>query len=1588
LSLNNAHEGYAYQDLLSAYFILDELIKGNKNSSFTIDKKNIDNDRFDDLVITNGSHIQRKQIKYSNDITAKELSKDDLSNDSNYKLAIYQLYETWQQLKSTDTEFRLCLAWEEPTEAKIVKVLEPISDSYSSFSNIQTKLFKINLDALWEKNPEKFNQWTSLKNYVRDNKVNRNDFNDFCNELIIEVELPKASLNFSAPSTLENILIEQAEKIGIGYYPNDDVYITDFLERLSKKIGEYRAKSLEVSLEKVLTDLRVKTDFGNIEQKFELNQAVNLKSDDKFINFQKQIEVNKKTIVLGEPGSGKSWFLTNYIDYLNDNSYSVIRHYCFTSTEDEDIEKRVTSDVFFGNLIADIIKHFPSLEDKKAKRFVSNLKELNLLLENIDNDLVIVIDGLDHIDRVTNNLSTLSEAKTKIIEYISKINLPDNIYIVLGSQPVDEIRILEEFEYKRYFIPKWTNGDVKSLMEKYSLDDILLNEKLLSEHIFEKSEGSPLYLTYIIRTLVENGVSLEAINNIPNYDFNLKLYYQYLSSQMDNNLTSEILSCLDFSVTRAELTELIPFSHHIESNLKVLSPVIVENFSRGGIKLYHDSFRRFNVEKLKANANINEIYNVICKWLKEQGFYECAKSYRYLLKYYIKLKKYKKIKKYASADFLTKSLYNGYSEDTIKINYDNFLYVAKETLDWSLFIYISESNRTIYTTISEDYNSEFLENFELYFEAVGLIYGFNRAYEMLFFNGEQNFSDSITAKAFYILDDYDYPIDWTLIENFFEGDITLEKFKFYIYYKIALENVDKFIKDNISKLLKESNFKFLNIFIEEIYYKFGIEKINAIVDLYSIDSNLINKILIEINANDRLLTSSSSVEIKLNDLNLDFIENHYQDGIVESFFFNINQYGIYDTEKLKVFKKTIPNDNFFHNWIHFEIDICIIENELLSLLDDESLNNEILKSFKFLASDVEPFKGTPRACDLTRPQSLLLRKSIEKALSYISKPSIWEEIIKYLEIISFGTMTYLKGSQGGILPYGILMDILFNYLNDNNKEYILKLYKKIDEERSENYSYHLEYKLKKSILFSNIDQIEDAKKELYDAVTLVTSYTFHKDRTLEEIITPLSSINKINHEFAKKHAKKLKYLTDAVIKHTDDGKDTRWLTTEWFEEFLKVDSKLSSMYLLNQLLKYPNYWKLDYMFVDYIQYYSSRVNPLILNFLYKLSPTNSQDGYINSFIDNIKKIITIDEKLAKQSLIYILSRDLNNSRDTLRSETTKKLEEVENILNVSIPIKEVENKNNFLSHSTDTLKEKVVETYVLMEKTTEEILEYYEKTDELSDKDISCLYSYLKEKQQDIITKNILISLIHKRFPRGEDYFEKIRQLINSLDMQNDTKIVLLVNTFIYSKDGWYRQFINKEALKSAIAIDENETLNMLAQCLFKIFSNFGYGAKSTANLIIAFEYAGIKKEDVLAMYETGFKQIEYRLPDDNNFKWKEVNDKDLKDMNDNEFAIVMVLSKMVNLDSLVQKEIIFTINYIFNYDKNLLIKPIKWFFNNLKYFPHISIAGLLELFLLQIDNELIFFQKFEDHIIKVQKFENLYIKNILKKLLTRIENV
>lgn len=1564
MSLNHAHEGYEYQDLLTCYFILKEALSGNLDSIFSIDKKNVSNDRFDDIVLKNKNGIQRKQCKYSREDVGKVLTKSELSADSNYKVALHRLYESWKNLRGPNTEFRLCLAWGEPIDDNITRVLIEQSSDISSFSTFPTKVFKIDLDKLWiEKtysNPSKFNRWDSLKAYVTQHNTDRQDFKKFCDDLLIEVECPKASLDFTNPNNLEKILIEQAKKLGIGQYPNNDTSVNNFLVRFAKLTGNYRTRSAEVTVKEVLIGLKVKTDFGKIDQKFDIDPILNITSDSSNDSFLKMIE-NKKIILLGEPGSGKSWFLTNFIEYLKKKEVSVIRHYCFTGTDDDLLAHRVNTDVFYGNLISSIVDEFPDLIAVKEKRYTADLSELNILLSKIKKPLVLIIDGLDHIERVLKNSKELSEDKTRIVEAISKLEVPNNISIILGSQDVEELKFLiNEFNYKKISIPKRDIDFTKQLMEKFGCEDITFELGNLSSFLYKKSEGNPLYLTYILRSIGnDKEITQEYIVNLPSYNFNLENYYRHLTQQLDNNTTADLLACLEFSIYKNELKEIAKPAYRMEKDLKILSPVIIENISRGGIRLYHDSFRRFNLELLTEDAKEELNYN-IAEWLERQGFYENQKAYRYLAKYYIESYQYEKIKELADIDFLVNSLYQGHSESLIKNNFKHFLNAATKQLDWSFIIYLSELNRIIYATISEEYHSQIIENFDLFFEAVCVIEGTSKANNLLYFNGEKNFNRDITARAFYILQKYDYNPMWDEVYDLFEKGIYFDDFRYFVS---SIIQCDEDLIRILKKIVEKEKYDFLDLFILEVFKYKGYDKI---LHLYSeiIDSDykiaeLINETLLGTYCIERL-TTKNTIKKDLPTLNLDFIENYRDSGLLTLFQKTIKQYVVCDIECLAKFEKDIPERNFIYNWVKFYIRFLIAEKKLNKI----DLEQHVIDNIDFLTSDINFYKDNSRLISFIDPIRHIIGSSIVQCLKYLTTEQSWQKAIISLSKI--------------FRDIPLILKIENNFLNKQIIPFLIDAYEEFDSSEGATYNEHAECAFKKAIYYGKQENKELAKKELKKALRYITGYTYRKDTSLNEVINPLSVLNKIAPNTALKYVKKLKYLTDAVMKHTEDGKGIKWITMGWFSKLIEIDYLLGAKYLINQLILEPTFWKLDYMFVDYLHMSFDKVNPVILNFMYRLSPINNRDEYLNGFLNVLEELKGINTNLAKQSLIDLSERHWNDSYDTLKDTSVVRLISLLDEFGLKHHFTEINPNNNSFNigdKNVEIVENTAIELSSLDKMNDQELLEHIKNKRSLTETESNYLFTFLQEKQDEQVITKFLLKIIQQQFLLDE-LSRSLQKIICNLPISEEAKIVLLVNNFVYSKDGWFANFTEQESLKIAVGYDRDMAMKTLVEVLYYYFSSTGYFSESTANLIIALANTGADKNIIIDMYKSGYQVLESRLPDINNFDWQDVENPELLEMNYDEVAIVMLLSKSNFHDSQVQREIINAISYFMRENEDILVKPLRWFFNHYEKFNTLFIAAVLEVLDIEKDNykkQLVEIRLSLEHLYKI---ESIYIND------------
>ena len=62
-----------------------------------------------------------------------------------------------------------------------------------------------------------------------------------------------------------------------------------------------------------------------IEQKFDIDTSKNVIDNSSLKYFYNEVITNKKTILVGDPGSGKSWFLTNFMEVKRYFDFLVLR---------------------------------------------------------------------------------------------------------------------------------------------------------------------------------------------------------------------------------------------------------------------------------------------------------------------------------------------------------------------------------------------------------------------------------------------------------------------------------------------------------------------------------------------------------------------------------------------------------------------------------------------------------------------------------------------------------------------------------------------------------------------------------------------------------------------------------------------------------------------------------------------------------------------------------------------------------------------------------------------------------------------------------------------------------------------------------------------------------------------------------------------------------------------------------------------------------------------------------------------------------------------------------------------------------------
>ncbi len=1563
MALSNAHEGYEYQDLLTSYFILNEIL-AETNADFFIDRKEFKQDKIDDLLIVTKNHRYKKQIKYSNDTNNHTLCKSDFSTDSVYQLSIDTLYESWlKNPEKTNAEFRICLSWQPPVD-ELLNVLEIVSGN-NTFNKFPTIVYKIDGEKLWPVNSFPLSSWRRFKSASKN--IDRASFLEFCNHLIIEVKMPKLSLNLNAPGDLEILVLEQAKDLGIGIYPNEHWRRETFVLALLAIIKRSRSKGIKITTTLIFHELKIVTDYGSIEQQFPIVQEENINRKSAIEKFIADIELQDKTLLIGEPGSGKSWFIENLTNYLKSKGINVIKHFCYTKLDDPFQRDRIKLNVFYGNLISDIIKAYPELKKFKTQKYASNLSELNNLLENINEPTYLIIDGLDHIERIASfrGFSDISKQDIAIIESLSAINVSPKVKVLVTSQSITKLSLINTF--RKSTLPPWNEADVKNLLKKIRIKNKKIDKKnTISKFLLNKSSGNPLYIKYLIDEIdkLEN-VTNSHLQLLPNYTFNLSNYYDYLLSQLNTREdVPQILAGVAFSLSRIELEEITGAGEYVMESINILSPVLKLNVSQSGYSIYHESFRRYILSHLESKSVSieNKVFKPVKDWFDSKDFYAYRKAFRYKLQFLYEGGDYERLLRILNKDFVSDSVINGHSWDAIEKNYKYFVNAACNEKDFSNIILLNELDKVISSC-----QADFENLFPVYFEAVGKINGFERVSEYLMFEGFPTLPFKYGIQACYICEEYNVVAPWSIYMEYFATGKSVghDEFKYLIRGLLIIKNSKR-----LNRIAKKLANKYESFYCETFRNECSIFNDKEYVLQLTVNFPAVEAI-INYNKINLPKTYDRIQLLQIADRILEF-ENIFskEADSIQQFFdgyktlsFDIN----FTNELISKFSA----NNWFYNWIIYYLKVIDLNRKPAFTYYD------VKEAFDFLKYNVKPFLGKPRTCDLYSLHQFIY-SSFEMGLKFIITKLQWKETIDTLVLVSNGTTTSLQRSISGPLSTDKLFRLLSANICEANIEYVNRTFETLSEDKQE---YHLhadiaEYYFRRAAITADMSDKSKAKDFLKKGVQFSLAYTMRKDMTLVDAIEGISFYSKVNPSKALDDLKLVRILVDSAINHTD-GKETQYFPNQWFKSFLKINVPKAMLFLLAELVDSRYDWRAESSLVDLLCNLDGNVNPEIETYLAISFPTNDSEPFIQYCINLFHKLKPVNPILGDKLLARIIPA-VQPKKDRNLSETLvdkfNLLAEHEGLRKVYTNYKSHINPNN-----TQPWYEKEISDRRDFSKMSEEDLLIYFDKNEIKTTDLhSLIYIFQTAVHFSDNLKDIISLIVTKN---NNNYYNKVN-LDQTFADGGQIECYYWICRFVNDRGGWFQKFVNQEAFLKAHNINKELALSYLFEKL-PSYLDIGFNSEFSSNilqLLIKLEYDPQKIED---LWKVLLDITSYRLPFQEDIEWESILANELL-LDNEEILICMIISRYRAATTERFKWGTTAIDFLINTSPEKLIKPFKWFFaNKAKFLKSAQILILQFIYLRHLtDNK--FHLNFKDILLRDFPCGYFLIDYIIGKLFNR----
>jgi AAA ATPase domain len=1334
--LASAHRGYAHQDAVSAFLLADGLVTGNET---TIDSKLHSADLFDDVGTRGKTGLTRRQLKFG--AADRVLTLEDL-NTQKSDARLDDLIRSFKGDHGGVSEYRVCVTWKVDQTDPIMEFLTP-SEVESTFRPHRTKPFRLRPEIIWPISQAPL--WSSLR---KASDIDREDFVRFCAIFVLEADCPTASLNLQAPGPLEALLFDKMNReVGIGRYPNDHIEPLEAVASLILLATRARTEHLTIRPKTVISTLRLRTDYGRVAQRFPVNESVRINTETLLDDLQTAAGRSNRLVVTGEPGSGKSWALTQLANRLEADGAVVTRHYCYLEPGDRDVQRRILRNALFGNLIAELASKHTELSSVIRPRFSAGSEELEDLLKQLHKEfpekrIYLIVDGLDHIARVHADNPQIALEEIDIVERLALLPVLKSVCLIVGSQPGRHLDRLSDAA-EAIELPGWLPQNVIELSKRLGVDSAIRDAGFgdtieeFQQELIVRSEGNPLYTTLICRKigteLLEGRLEKDpvtAIREIPTHEGDLGRYYRYLMAGEISAAASEVsdvLSVIDFSVSETELKEILPASaHRVADVVRKLSPILERVAMQGGIRIYHESFKRFSLHELqKQKASVRAVLAPVVEWLYKRDFFADSKAYRFLFSCLRRSDRSQEMFELCDVGFITKSVAAGHAPDAVTQNLLMVIDSASRLREWPVITRVSELQRSLATFVSEGLDPE---RFGRTFEALR---GAGALNERLLFEGRPTHSRDVGLVLCSLCDDANQSPPWyeylAIMEdpkNSTHHDPTLDLAGFHGMLRTLGPDVGV---DALADYLKSGTTSIDNAapYIHRLGKTAGInylEKLAKVSDLpqparwlVSVQTSLLAASLGQLELSTTIATSvlqeqpdvetalacinlgapaslydASSISLEAYEIGIGGKRYFDNERVVSQWVAAVGILAFTDEKKLLDERRRLDGAGWYRCWLRYVIGLSIAQAR--RSMQPQLLDELMLSAFSELQSDLAPFTGTPRACDLYRIHGLIQR-TFETGLRLVSSASVadWNVVLNILYDVSVGTTTFLQNDAGGPLQAEILYELFAPYARI--KEFtqpILKLFEKrftrsVDARGI--YNGYASQELLLTNVFVSVRDQEKAEHYWQQACLHMCAYGQRKDITIYELLDSVECLSESSE--AKRAIKDLQPLVDAVVDHTD-GKSTSGTPVAWFKQFYAIDPISAGYVLCKSLIRrYGVYdWRLESAARHVLESEAGEANPLILLFLCFASPPGEERIAFQSSYRIFERAVQLHPKEASnfaRAFFASVQDDSHDDQTEIQDKTRLLLENI----GIYVPVSKVGFAKTATTQRTQTLNERI-----------------------------------------------------------------------------------------------------------------------------------------------------------------------------------------------------------------------------------------------------------------------------------------------------------